>query len=44
MSWPEATVLGIVAAGASVVAAVGSFDPLPVYVGIIGWGARGVIT
>jgi hypothetical protein len=42
MSWQEAFVLGLVATGASVVAALGSFDPLPVYVGILGWGGRAV--
>lgn len=43
MSWQEATVLSVVGAGATVVAVFGSFDPLAVYVGILGWGARGVV-
>ncbi len=38
-SWSEALVLVVVAAGASVVAVVQHFDPLPVYTAIVGWGA-----
>jgi hypothetical protein len=42
MSWQETTVLAIVTAGATLVAAVAGFDPLPVYVGVLGWGGRAV--
>jgi hypothetical protein len=42
MSWAEAMVLVAVAAGATVANAVSGFDPLAVYVGVLGWGARGV--
>lgn len=44
MSWQEATVLSVVAAGATVASAVSGFDPLAVYVGILGWGGRAVVS
>jgi hypothetical protein len=40
VSWQEATVLSVVAAGATIAAALTSFDPLAVYVGVLGWGGR----
>jgi hypothetical protein len=42
MSWPEALVLAVVAAGATVANVVSGFDALPVYTGVLAWGARGV--
>jgi hypothetical protein len=39
MSAPEAALLGVVAICATVAAVAGSFDPLAVYTGVIGWGA-----
>jgi hypothetical protein len=39
VSWQEVTVLGLVTLGATAAAIVGSFDPLAVYTGVLGWGA-----
>ncbi len=39
MKWPEAAVLIVAAAGASVVAVTTAFDPLPVYTAVVAWGA-----
>lgn len=45
MRWPEALVLAIVAAGATVIAALRpEFDPLTVYAAVVAWGARGAGT
>jgi hypothetical protein len=44
MKWPEAVVLVAVAAGATVVAAIASFDPAPIYTGVLAWGASRTIT
>ncbi len=40
---PEAVVLSVVSVVASAVAIFGSFDPLPVYTGVLAWGARGSV-
>jgi hypothetical protein len=43
LSWQEVTVLSVVSLGATAVAVLGSFDPLPVYVGVLGWGGRSAV-
>lgn len=40
MSWQETTVLAVVTVSATVAAAATGFDPLAIYVGVLGWGAR----
>jgi hypothetical protein len=40
MSWQEVTILSVVAIGATVASVAGSFDPLAVFVGVLGWGGR----
>jgi hypothetical protein len=40
---PEAAVLSVVSIAASAVAIATGFDPLPVYTGVLAWGARGSV-
>lgn len=40
MSWQEVTILSVVTISATVAAGVAGFDPLAVFVGVLGWGGR----